>query len=215
MFSKMSRLGLQRRMRSSVSSWDLEPTLPPKLLKRSLGRDFIAHSLYHPTDGYFNRNSLEILHPSHPIDFKSLESQDAFLNLVHGLYSVSHHVRSQLWHTPTELFQPFFGRALANYILKVHTPSEHEPLIIYEIGTGNGTLMLDILDYIQAHAPDQYATMEYHAIEISSHLVSSLNRVKAKHPKVSIIKKSILDWNTLEPRPCFLIAMEVIVIIIL
>jgi hypothetical protein len=139
---------------------------------------------------------------------------------------LSTYARSQVWHTPTELFQPWFGFAVASYIVSqyskrletplVSTTQEEKnsiPLIIYEMGPGNGTLMLNILDYLQAHYPEIYNHTEYYLIEISSKLASNLSKEKNKKnaSKFKIIQKSILEWDHLEKRPCFVLAMEVIV----
>ncbi|KAM9888161.1 hypothetical protein OXX69_013133, partial [Metschnikowia pulcherrima] len=62
----------------------------------------------------------------------------------------------QLWHTPTELFSPYYGEALARYIIvnyKLNGCYPYEDLIIYEMGGGNGTLMCNVLSYIQKTEP--------------------------------------------------------------
>ncbi|GMM31101.1 type II protein arginine methyltransferase [Martiniozyma asiatica (nom. inval.)] len=118
----------------------------------------------------------------------------------------------QLWHTPTELFQPFYGEALARHIL-VNYKLNHYPyndLIIYEAGAGNGTLMLNILDYLEKNEPDVYARTKYRIIEISSKLFNKQNhRLKNHASKVEIVNQSILDWNIKVEDPCFFIALEV------
>ncbi|GAA6062918.1 hypothetical protein JCM10212_007149 [Sporobolomyces blumeae] len=145
----------------------------------------------------------------------------------------------QVWHTPTELFKPWYGRALARYLLDTHEkgPDAAGPLIIYEIGAGNGTLMADILDYLASEAPDVYSRTTYRIIEISDRLVgkqkgSVLGRMvegrrdrgemsegemgkgKAKRrgheDRVEVISKSIFEWDEVVNEPCFFIAMEVL-----
>lgn len=110
--------------------------------------------------------------------------------------------------------QPWYGRALAQclvseYLLKYFP---YEDFVIYEIGAGNGTLALNMLDYIQEEYPDVYERTRYNIIEISENL-SKLQRQKleSKHPCVTIHNKSIFRWDTREPAPCYLVAMEVIV----
>lgn len=117
----------------------------------------------------------------------------------------------QLWHTPTELFQPFYGEGLTKYILnnyKLNNPNED--LVIYEAGAGNGTLMLNILDYLEKNEPEIYTKTKYRIIEISSKLFNKQNSRLDRHkPKVEVINKSILEWNTHVNEPCFFIALEV------
>lgn len=52
------------------------------------------------------------------------------------------------WLTPVEVFAPWYGRAIAHYILEVrkHTlNTSHQPLSVIEIGGGTGTLAASIL----------------------------------------------------------------------
>lgn len=118
----------------------------------------------------------------------------------------------QLWHTPTELFQPFYGEALARYILVNYKMNKfpYNDLVIYEAGAGNGTLMLNILDYLEKNEPEVYARTKYRIIEISSKLFNKQNSRLERHKnKVEVINKSILEWNTKVNEPCFFIALEV------
>lgn len=118
----------------------------------------------------------------------------------------------QLWHTPTELFQPFYGEALARYILVTYKLDKfpYDDLIIYEAGAGNGTLMLNILDYLEKNDPEVYERTKYRIIEISSKLFNKQNsRLERHKDKVEVINKSILDWDTKVEEPCFFIALEV------
>ena len=124
----------------------------------------------------------------------------------------------QLWHTPTELFRPYYGEAIARYLVtnyKILCPPYHD-LIIYEMGAGNGTLMLNILDYIRSLYPDVYNRTKFKVIEISSSLASlqsaqlthsASSRGHASH--VEIINRSIFAWDTYVPAPCYFLALEV------
>jgi hypothetical protein len=124
----------------------------------------------------------------------------------------------QLWHTPTELFRPFYGEAMARYMVANYQLSlyPYYDLIIYEMGAGNGTMMLNILDYIRANHPDVYTRTQYKIIEISSSLASlqhkHLRETAASRghvDKVQIINRSIFDWDTYVSSPCFFLALEV------
>lgn len=124
----------------------------------------------------------------------------------------------QLWHTPTELFQPYYGQALARYLLVNYKLSlfPYADLTIYEMGGGNGTLMINILDYIRETQPDVYSRTRYKIIEISGNLASKQQESLKKRAssqghldKIEIINKSIFEWNQRVPDPCFFIALEV------
>ncbi len=93
-------------------------------------------------------------------------------------------------------------------------------MVIYEMGAGNGTLMVNIMEYLRQHAPHVYKQARYNIIEISQQLserqefnnISSLSeQVNKYQSKVSIINKSIFDWDTRIPDECFFIALEVVV----
>jgi hypothetical protein len=124
----------------------------------------------------------------------------------------------QLWHTPTELFRPYYGEAIARYLVtnyKLKNDLSHD-LIIYEMGAGNGTLMLNILDYIRDFYPDVYERTQFKVIEISSALASlqvaqlsksASSRGHAEH--VEIINRSVFSWDIYVAAPCYFLAMEV------
>jgi hypothetical protein len=124
----------------------------------------------------------------------------------------------QLWHTPTELFRPFYGESMARYMVTNYKLSlyPYYDLLIYEMGAGNGTLMLNILDYIRDQHPDVYDRTKFKVIEISTSL-ASLQAQQLKHSafsrghmdKVEIINRSIFDWDTYVSSPCFFLGLEV------
>jgi hypothetical protein len=92
----------------------------------------------------------------------------------------------------------------------------YHDLIIYEMGAGRGTLMLNILDYIRDVEPSVYDRTKYKIIEISPSLAAlqtsqmmSDAASRGHASKVEIINKSIFDWEERVPSPCFFLAMEV------
>jgi len=124
----------------------------------------------------------------------------------------------QLWHTPTELFRPYYGEAIARYLVTNYKLSlyPYHDLIIYEMGAGNGTLMLNILDYIRDTDPEVYARTKFKVIEITPSLASlqqqhlqksASSRGHSEH--VEVINRSIFSWDTYVPSPCFFLALEV------
>lgn len=113
--------------------------------------------------------------------------------------------------------QPWYGRAIAKclvseYLLKYFP---YEDFIIYEIGAGNGTLARDILDHLRAEYPEVYDRTTYNIIEISASLAALQRRKLAGHACVRVSHKSVFHWDTTEPAPCFFLAMEVIVSLVL
>lgn len=124
----------------------------------------------------------------------------------------------QLWHTPTELFRPHYGEAMARYMVTNYKLSlyPYYDLLIYEMGAGNGTMMLNILDHIRDNHPEVYERTKYKIIEISTNLADlqaqqlKQNIFSRGHmDKVEIINRSIFDWDTYVSSPCFFLALEV------
>jgi len=98
---------------------------------------------------------------------------------------------------------------VSEYLLKYFP---YEDLVIYEIGAGNGTLAMDILDFIRSEYPEVYERTHYNIVEISGRLARLQQKLLLpRHPCVNITHKSIFHWDQREPSPCFFLAMEVIV----
>lgn len=185
----------------------------------------LSDSLYNPHYGYFPKQVV-IFSPGQPFDFNSMANEPEFHKQLGERYTdfedaldaeVLNESR-QLWHTPTELFRPYYGEAIARYLVTNYKLSNYpsHDLIIYELGAGNGTLMLNMLDYIRDFEPDVYARTKFKVIEISSALASlqtsqftksASARGHADH--VEIINRSIFTWDTFVPAPCYFLALEV------
>jgi SAM-dependent MidA family methyltransferase len=98
---------------------------------------------------------------------------------------------------------------VSEYLLKYFP---YEDFVIYEIGAGNGTLAMDILNYLQEAYPMVYERTRYNIIEISGSLVKlQKKKLLNAHPCVKINHQSIFHYNKREPSPCYFIAMEVVV----
>ncbi|KAK0467220.1 S-adenosyl-L-methionine-dependent methyltransferase [Desarmillaria tabescens] len=186
-------------------------TLAPRSVKM-LARDFIEDSLYNPNYGYFSKQATIFDSKQTLFIFSKLRDSTEFEAEVAKKYA-AYEADQQLWHTPTELFKPWYGQAIAQclvseYLLKYFP---YEDFIIYEIGAGNGTLALNILDYLRDEYPDVYERTRYTIVEISANLVE-LQKAKLHdvHPCVNVVHKSVFHWDKREPAPCFFMAMEVI-----
>ncbi|CAG8708823.1 21564_t:CDS:2, partial [Dentiscutata erythropus] len=191
-------------------------TTPPKCAQM-LVRDFIDDSLYNPNYGYFSKQAI-IFSPEKEFEFNNIKDNLEFMNLVAKIYKqlevpldVTNKVSRQVWHTSTELFKPWYGYAIAKYVVteyKLNGYPSHD-LIIYELGAGNATLMRNVLDYIQKFEPSIYKRTRYKIVEISSKLAErqlqnqDLQNNKNVHDCVEIINKSIFDWNELVTDPCY------------
>lgn len=157
------------------------------------------------------------------MDFPSLKNEDAFRRQLSRQYSAFEDALDakldqpsktrQLWHTPTELFAPHYGDAIARYLLANYklTLYPYHDLIIHEVGAGNGTLMRNILDYIKDTDPEAYARTRYRIIEISSRMSARQQQhLASEHAAhIQLINKSIFDWDTYVPEPNYFLALEV------
>ncbi|KAJ7717114.1 DUF185-domain-containing protein [Mycena maculata] len=192
-------------------------TKPPREVKM-LMRDWIEDSLYNPNYGYFPKQAVIFDTQNTTFDFESLRNSIEFQEEVssrYAAYGADKHYGPgrQIWHTPTELFKPWYGIAMAKclvseYLLKYFP---YEDFVIYEIGAGNGTLAMNILDYLRSNHPEVYDRTRYHIIEISENLVElQRKKLASAHPCVKVVHKSIFRWEKKEPAPCFVLAMEVI-----
>lgn len=184
-----------------------------------------ADSLYNPSYGYFSKQAV-IFTPGEPFEFANIKDEPEFHKLLGQKYTefedkldeVELNETRQLWHTPTELFAPYYGESIARYLVANYKLSQYpyHDLIIYEMGAGNGTLMLNIMDYIRINEPDVYDRTKYKIIEISHNLANlqakQLMRTAASrghHQKVEIINKSVFEWTQMVSDPCYFVAMEV------
>lgn len=183
-------------------------------------------SLYNPHYGYFSKQAV-IFSPGEPFDFNSMRDELEFQSELGRRYTEfedllddrdGENETRQLWHTPTELYRPYYGEAIARYLVSNYrlTTYPYHDLLIYEMGAGRGTLMLNILDYIREVDPQVYARTKFNIIEISSSLAALQNRhllssaeSRGHVDKVEIINRSIFEWNQYVPSPCFFLAMEV------
>ncbi|CAJ0648664.1 8383_t:CDS:2 [Entrophospora sp. SA101] len=215
---------------------------PPKSCTM-LVRDFIDDSLYNPNYGYFSKNvAIFSTSDDNVVKFNEIKDNLEFLNVVgkqyqefeNNLEKEDKQFLRQIRHTPTELFKPWYGYSIAKYIATEYNLNPQNDLIIYELGAGNGTLMLNILDYLQKFEPAIYKKTKYRVVEISHRLAAEMQKSKnnknqrvgflgssggrdaaAKtlnnhHDCIEIINKNIFDWCEVVNENCFFLACEVL-----
>ncbi|KAF8836737.1 DUF185-domain-containing protein [Paxillus ammoniavirescens] len=197
----------------------------PPTRVRMLVRDFIDDALYNPHYGYFSKQATIFTAPGgedEGFDFNCFKDSAQFEAVVAKRYvecgsmSDTDGPGRQIWHTPTELFKPWYGQAIAQclvseYLLKYFP---YEDFKIYEFGAGNGTLALNVLDYLRAHYPEVYDRTVYTIVEISAPLAHAqrirLRRAGHLQRTVSVEHRSIFSWTKTEHAPCYVLAAEVI-----
>ncbi|KAJ3107010.1 hypothetical protein HDU97_004979 [Phlyctochytrium planicorne] len=179
-----------------------------------LSRDFIHNSLYNPNYGYFSKNVQIIDSPK--IDFTSIKDIYQFWDHVGQVYKDFDTAESstsgspQLWHTPSELFNPWYGYAIGRYIVEKAKNEGLDSINVYEIGGGNGTLMHNVMTYIRDNEPLYFKKTNYTIIEISKMLAQKQMQIAKEFAgKVTVENCSFFDWNQVDTEPAFVMAMEV------
>jgi len=150
-------------------------------------------------------------------DRKMVKEINEFEDMIQAEESADPSSTRQIFHTPTEVFKPYYGQAIARYILHQYRLHylPHTALRIYEIGGGNGTLMLNILDYIREHDPEVYVYTQYCIVEISAQLASKQEESLRRNPyfqehsqHVEIVQSDILSWTIPVREPCYILAWK-------
>ncbi|WVW82166.1 hypothetical protein I302_104172 [Kwoniella bestiolae CBS 10118] len=213
-----------------VTASELTSRKEPPTRVKMLIRDFIDDSLYNPNYGYFSRNATIFTPPKEGFDFGSFADTAAFQEAVAERYEKEYGLEPttgqtgglgrQVWHTPTELFKPYYARTLLSAILQSYKLNHfpHEPLVLYEIGAGNGSFMVDSLHFLKQSHPEIYEKVEYRIIEISASLAKGQKARAEKEgfgDKVNVINSDFFKWDGTvngekkNGEACFVVALEV------
>lgn len=121
-------------------------------------------------------------------------------------------VARQVWHTPTELFKPHYANIIAQHCLDTR-PSDTDPLVVYELGAGSGSLAEAFLSYLEERNPEIYETTQYNIVEISERLSQQQRKRLARHEQAGRLKvhnKDFLQWNQRVEDNCVVIGLEVL-----
>eukprot|EP01012_Entosiphon_sulcatum_P037021 TRINITY_DN4734_c0_g1_i1.p1 TRINITY_DN4734_c0_g1~~TRINITY_DN4734_c0_g1_i1.p1 ORF type:complete len:435 (+),score=41.80 TRINITY_DN4734_c0_g1_i1:56-1360(+) len=175
---------------------------------RMLMRDWILHMLYHPTEGYYTRFHGEdnLLYRGRPFEFPKIPDKHT---LQEDRDAVEAH--SPTWFTPVDLCKPYFGRIIADYILR--TRGQDQPLVVVEVGGGSGVLARDLLDYLEEHHPEVYCSVTYVGVEISHSLHQTQKELLARHINAGRYVPrhgNFLEWTVFVPDDCFVVMHEVL-----
>ena len=96
------------------------------------------------------------------------------------------------WVTPSELFKPFYGYTVANFMVNQMENTKVDTLRILEIGPGTGTMADSILDFFKNYNRQMYRNCEYALVEISPQLSAKCEALmKEKH-------KTLWDTNKIK-----------------
>jgi hypothetical protein len=85
------------------------------------------------------------------------------------------------------------------------------PISLLEVGAGNGTCAVGILDFIRDHHPKLYSRIRYTIVDVSKAFVERQRRNLAHHgDKVKIINQSVYDYSESDQYPGFVIGLEIL-----
>ena len=120
------------------------------------------------------------------------------------------------WVTPAELFKPYYGYTIANYILNTAKDLRKRSFQILEIGPGTGTMADSVLEFLKNYDLQLYSRCEYIFVEISPFLIQQCEALlKANHPKLyqngqlKFYQGSILDYEVKQTKHTFVLGMEI------
>lgn len=71
------------------------------------------------------------------------------------------------WVTPCELFKPYYGYMISNFIANQMENLRLKKLKVLEIGPGTGTFADSMLDFFKNYNLDIYRECELYLVEIS------------------------------------------------
>jgi len=174
-----------------------------------LVRDYIHRQLYE-SDGFFNSAEAKgvgsrVFCPP-DIKFEELVGETDYRRKQMEFYEMN----DTAFLTPCELFKPHYGQGVVRWMLAARK-SIKNPFRILEIGGGNGSFALNVLDYLEEHHPDEYNLCTYTIVDLSKNFCEVQQQRLAKHKgKFKNYNMSICDWDDKVEEECFIIGLEVL-----
>jgi SAM-dependent MidA family methyltransferase len=105
-----------------------------------LVREFIDDSLYDTSHGYFIKNVNIFRTPEEGLKFNEFKDRKEYFVKVKELYddqSSKEKSFLQLFHTPSEIFKPHYGHAVARYMVEKYKEMKYDgDFVVYEVGPG-------------------------------------------------------------------------------
>ena len=180
--------------------------------------DFIHDRLYNKQNGYFNRPDAQLGYLAQPIDFNQIFGYEDYTRILAERYP------KNAWLTPSEIFKPYYGMTIGNYInFRLGEYQEQDPGIksqrvkIIEVGAGNGSAANSILNYFKLYSPLKYKQIDFKIIEISPVMIERCRKELSLHHsqlifngQITFHSKSILDYDAKDTDVVFVVLLEVL-----
>ncbi|CEP00447.1 hypothetical protein PBRA_001501 [Plasmodiophora brassicae] len=169
-----------------------------------LTRDYLDLVLYDKAVGYFNTGA-RIRQNMRPLDFRALRGENQYRQVVADLYR-----HEQGWTTP-----PVYAEAIVAWMLDSGSASGDRFRIV-EIGGGNGTCAVNILDALRDRYPSLYDRVTYTLVDISEqysrHQQKSLfgHQDRCEFHNVSAADVGSIRFPGHRDTPTFIIGLEVL-----
>ncbi|EGR27457.1 hypothetical protein IMG5_195690 [Ichthyophthirius multifiliis] len=182
-----------------------------------LTRDFIYDRLYNSSSGYFCKDNIQIGELQTPINFTELIGFEDYQKILSERYP------KNAWLTPSEIFKPYYGMSIGNYIhqnfdtkLKEETQKQkiqnqsnlllkrNKKIRIIEVGAGHASACESILNFFKNYEHFHYQNMEYTIVEISPQMCKKAAlKLKQDHQKllergqIKIINEDFLNYKVI------------------
>ena len=180
--------------------------------------DFIHDRLYYKGEGYFAKQNNQLGVLSDPIPFSQIFGYEDYVRILHERYPPN------AWLTPSEIFKPYYGMTIASYIDQTlneykddNMVTKSQNLKIIEVGAGNGSAAISILNYLKLYRPQVYKNISYTIVEISEPLTLRCKTLIQKaHPQlisqgqIKFKNQSILDFSETSNQLTFVLLLEVL-----
>lgn len=120
--------------------------------------------------------------------------------------------------TPVEIFKPYYAQALAKYMIDVlkgrnqlDSFSANTPFVVTEVGGGNGSCAVGILDYLRDNYPGLYENTIYEIIDVSRPFHEMQKKVLAHHGQhAKLINQNIFEYKGASKAHGFFIGLEIL-----
>lgn len=170
-----------------------------------LMREFIHACLYDESGGFFARES-PVVAPMKQGPVWGVRSKEEYYEYVASQYRKGQNT----FLTPSEIFSPLLGQCVAHYVMHEFP----EGVRIVEIGSGSGTMALDVITEMKRHS---YQLGSFTSVEISK-VLSARQGARLGHANHGDVYRSIhadatqrKTWEQFEDGvPTLIIGMEVL-----
>lgn len=180
--------------------------------------EFINDRLYAKSEGYFTKKETQLGFMDKPIPFPDIFGYEDYSKMLHERYP------KNAWLTPSEIFKPYYGMTIGNYIDFIMkqmqskgTAARGQQVKIIEVGAGNGSAAVAILNFYKLYRPSSYKNIQYTIVEISEPLIKRCkDQLSKQHPQliansqIRFVNSSILDYASVSNDLTFVILLEVL-----